>query len=271
MRFEIPSLIVLFSMVAIISCTSEKESDLLMEIEVDCSNSTLSINIDTQTNPSCTTGGSITTSASGGEGDYVFMLQSTVESESGVFEDLQAGTYVITVEDEDLCVATSSTITLEAPGESIQATVTATASGCETALSTITVIASGGDGSYAYALGDGESTSVSEFTNQGVGSYSVTVADGAGCEVTTSVEVLSGVSLVTDVMPIIDANCATNSTCHGAGGSRFQYAGNSSNVISRASSVNSEIQDGSMPKGGTLTANEKALIACWVEDGAPNN
>ena len=69
------------------------------------------------------------------------------------------------------------------------------------------------------------------------------------------------------VKPIIDNNCIQ---CHGNGGNfpnLTTYNGTSAN----ANIVNAEVSSGRMPRGGSLTADEKKAIDCWVEGGALNN
>lgn len=84
----------------------------------------------------------------------------------------------------------------------------------------------------------------------------------------------SGVSFTfsTDVSPLISSSCAINSGCHGAGSTRgpgalitYQQIFNSRNGIK------SSVASGRMPRNGSLTANEKNIIICWVDNGAQNN
>ncbi|MFM7510308.1 MAG: hypothetical protein ACKO33_00865 [Bacteroidota bacterium] len=42
-------------------------------------------------------------------------------------------------------------------------------------------------------------------------------------------------------------------------------------VQSAASQIKSSVVSGSMPRNGTLTAAEKSIITCWVDNGAKNN
>jgi hypothetical protein len=75
-----------------------------------------------------------------------------------------------------------------------------------------------------------------------------------------------------NVLPLIQTKCATNSSCHAAG------AVNSGGVLtthaqisSRASAIKSAVNAGTMPKSGSLSTAEKAIISCWVDAGALNN
>ncbi len=79
-------------------------------------------------------------------------------------------------------------------------------------------------------------------------------------------------SFSTDVNPIIQATCTTNSGCHGSGsnngpGELLTY----SEIFSSRSSIRSAVASGSMPKTGSLTTAQKNAIICWIDNGAPNN
>lgn len=75
-----------------------------------------------------------------------------------------------------------------------------------------------------------------------------------------------------NVLPLIQTKCATNSGCHAAGASNSggvltTYA----QISAKASAIKSSVNAGTMPKSGSLTSSEKAIIACWVDAGALNN
>ncbi len=79
-------------------------------------------------------------------------------------------------------------------------------------------------------------------------------------------------TFATDVNPIIQATCATNSGCHAAGSSRgpgalitYQQIYNNSAAIRRS------VANGSMPENGSLSAAQKNAIICWIDNGAINN
>jgi uncharacterized membrane protein len=70
-----------------------------------------------------------------------------------------------------------------------------------------------------------------------------------------------------NVKSIIDTNCIQ---CHAAGGN-FPNLTTFNGVSSNAASVKSETTSRRMPQGSTLTNDEIAAIACWVDAGALNN
>lgn len=80
------------------------------------------------------------------------------------------------------------------------------------------------------------------------------------------------ISFSTEVLPIIQNSCATNSGCHATGSSRGPGAlTNFSEVFNARASVKTSVSNGSMPQGSTLSSDQKAKIVCWIENGAPNN
>lgn len=74
------------------------------------------------------------------------------------------------------------------------------------------------------------------------------------------------------VSTIIETNCAV-SGCHVSGTGRVNFTV-SENIIQNAAQIRSFTQAGIMPppeSGGSLTAQEKRDIRCWVENGAQDN
>ena len=79
-------------------------------------------------------------------------------------------------------------------------------------------------------------------------------------------------SFSNEVSPIIQASCATDSGCHGAGsrqgvGELLTYT----KILSVRSDIRSQVASGEMPLNATLSNTEKNAILCWIDAGAPNN
>jgi hypothetical protein len=75
-----------------------------------------------------------------------------------------------------------------------------------------------------------------------------------------------------DVNPIIQSSCATSSGCHGSGsatgpGPLLTY----SQIFNARFTIRAEVSAGHMPPNGGLQAAQKAVIMCWIDNGAPNN
>ena len=78
-------------------------------------------------------------------------------------------------------------------------------------------------------------------------------------------------SYATDVRPIFVASC-TISGCHDAastntGGPFTTWA----LIHAKAATVEAQVNAGIMPQTGSITADQKKKIVCWVESGAQNN
>ena len=73
------------------------------------------------------------------------------------------------------------------------------------------------------------------------------------------------------VSPLIISSCAS-SGCHSSGSTKgCGPLTNYSQIENSASAVRSSIISGSMPKGSSLTTEQKNRIICWIEAGAINN
>ncbi|QLH45501.1 MAG: SprB repeat-containing protein [Bacteroidota bacterium] len=146
------------------------------------------INI-TATNPLCTNSqtGSINVSASGGTGT----INYSINSPSGQFINLLAGTYVVTATDANGCTLTSS-ITLTDPPALTGINITATNPLCTNSQTgSINVSASGGTGTINYSINSPSGS----FTNLFAGTYVVTATDANGCTLTSSVTLTDPPSL----------------------------------------------------------------------------
>jgi hypothetical protein len=73
------------------------------------------------------------------------------------------------------------------------------------------------------------------------------------------------------VFPIIQNSCGA-SGCHNAGSANGPGAlTNFTQIKAAAASIKVSVENGSMPKGSTLTTAQKNAISCWVSSGGLNN
>lgn len=78
-------------------------------------------------------------------------------------------------------------------------------------------------------------------------------------------------SFASDVNPIIQSVCAT-SGCHNASSTNgVGPLTNYQQVFNARTNIRSAIVSGLMPKNGTLSADQKSAIICWIDSGAGNN
>jgi hypothetical protein len=237
----------------------------------NCSNSDLQLTEVSSTDvSSClSTDGAIEVAASGGTEPYQYRIGNSTFQNSPVFQNLAAGTYVITVKDASGCESLLSNVSVES-----NSTLTATIekennSICSTTVGngTITVNASGGTGIYQYKLNNGDFVANNVFGNLKNGTYQVVVKDEAGCLFNLSATIQQGdagirfssaAQELNNVRLIFQTHCFN---CHSW--TNYQTAFNS------RASIKTRTQNGSMPPGGGLSDDEKAKIACWVDAGGP--
>jgi hypothetical protein len=76
----------------------------------------------------------------------------------------------------------------------------------------------------------------------------------------------------TDVQPIFNTTCANSSNCHGAGSANSGGPFTDYNLIfAKRAEIKFQVSGGFMPKVGSITADQKNKIICWINSGAPNN
>jgi hypothetical protein len=235
----------------------------------DCNASDLDMDV-SKTDPlDCASKGSITIAGLLGNEPYSYALDNGTFQTDGTFINVEAGTHQVTVKDKNGCTV-EETISLTIASSTVNLeSVSTEPSGCKTDNGSITISATG-EGALSYSLDNItfiNSTGVFEGLSKGT--YKVFVKDENGCiDSQSGIRITSGVSLADDVKPIINSNCAI-SGCHN--GTHSPNLTSSTAIISNASRIKSLTQSGAMPKNGSLTSQEKNLIACWVDDGAPNN
>lgn len=125
--------------------------------------------------------GSATVSASGGTPGYTYSWDDAANQTTATATNLAAGTYTVTVTDDNGCTGTVS-VTITQPASALDASITAqTDVACfGNASGSATVLGSGGSGSYSYSWSPGGYTT-STANNLLAGTYTVTVTDNNGC------------------------------------------------------------------------------------------
>lgn len=234
---------------------------------VDCTKNPVVLELVSATDADCALNdGRIEVEASGGSGTYMFMLNDGAEQSSPVFEALGAGVYEITAKDKNNCTTTLEATVNSSSG--MTATAEATDSGCKSSNATVTVNADNGTPPYQYKLGTGSFSETNSFSNLSAGDYTVVIKDATGCEISRKVDVKSGISYSQTISGIIETKCAI-SGCHN--GSQAPDFRNFTNIRNNASQIKTLTGNGTMPQEGSLTQEQIAQLACWVDDGAPQN
>ncbi|MBI2280684.1 MAG: T9SS type A sorting domain-containing protein [Bacteroidetes bacterium] len=169
--------------------------------------------IDSYTNLSCNLSqdGTLSISATGGDGNYLYSIDGVNFYPTGDFNSLAAGTYTVYVKDGNNCTGTTTlTITFTQP-TAITANITTGNSTCGNANGTLLAIANGGSGlGYSYSI-DGGATSngTGAFSGLVDSTYIVLITDGNGCQNVFT-------AIVTDSDgPVIASSTFTDVTCNG--------------------------------------------------------
>jgi hypothetical protein len=247
----------------LISCTNNKGPDPL-----DCTVNPVLIQSVNSTDAGCgQSNGSIQIVAKGGNGKYMYSLDGINFQDSGKFTGLLAGNYNISVKDGNECNVSESATVANNSGFSFS--FTTTESGCGGSAGSITLTVTSGIPPFQYKIEGAAYQASNVITGLPRGKYNVFAKDSIGCEVTAQVQILTGISLDKDIMPLLASNCAV-SGCHDGKSGIVDWT-IKTNVISKASLIKQKTQDKSMPKGGSITDAEIQTIACWVDDGAKNN
>ena len=135
-------------------------------------------------NPKCSGGsdGALIAVASGGVGDYRYLLDGGQPQISGTFINLRGNTtYRLGVADKNNCVVFLS-VTTGAPTSFSIALTTKPARCAGSADGTISVAVTGGAGTYQYQIGTSPFQTGTQFTGLAASSYEITVQDNLGCQ-----------------------------------------------------------------------------------------
>ncbi|WP_165917388.1 beta strand repeat-containing protein [Flaviaesturariibacter aridisoli] len=163
------------------------------------------------TNIACFGGntGAINLTPSGGTSPYTFLWNNgttTTEDRTG----LSAGTYSVTITDNNGCQATINNISVSQPAAALSGSTVVTNNACfGGSTGAINLTPAGGTSPYTFLWNNG---STSEDRNGlAAGTYSVTIADANGCQAT-----ISNISVGQPSAAVSGSTILTNPTCNGA-------------------------------------------------------
>jgi gliding motility-associated-like protein len=190
---------------------------------------TLEINL-ASTNPTINCAGdntgTITASAVGGLGNYVYVLEDilgntipAVQNSPGVFTELVVGTYVVRVDSGD-CDTASAPITITEPSAPLEVTFNVsdvTCTGNENG--SLEIIASGGTGIIKYAISPqlDQFFETNIFENLAPGNYDVIVQDILGCFIIFNFDIIEPIQVIISIVP----NSIFPEVCEGDGDGEF--------------------------------------------------
>ena len=230
--------------------------------------SALAISSVTETQPSCTSAGSVSILATGGWGSYVYELSSpdaTVfgSNATGSFTGLtQSGTYNGMVTDANNC---SAPFTFDLNPATAPVLVITPNQDCfdDAVLLTLTAsVSSGGDGTFEYSLNGGAFSTTNVFSDLSAGTYTVEVRDGNNCTDTESITVNPALTVTASASNITACGTDTDITISGAGGEgNYVYAVVADGVTPTAGDFNA---------GSTVTVTGTGDYDVYVRDNSGN-
>ena len=158
-------------------------------------------------NVSCFGGadGELLVAATGGSAPYFYTL-GNLESETGEFNALEAGTYILEVTDTNDCIF-EEVVVIESPAPVELAFSSGTPANCGTGEGgSLQLIAEGGTPVYTFLVGN-ETNNTGIFNGLESGNYEVTVSDGYGCSDTGNFVVEDIGSLNPEVGTLYPVSC----------------------------------------------------------------
>lgn len=234
---------------------------------VDCEENPVLLQVVSTSDADCALmDGSIRLTASGGTAPYHFVIDGREPQADSLFEGLAAGVYQVLAMDVNNCSA-SVEVTLKNQN-GMNVTFDTKSAGCNGSEGGLTVNATDGTEPYEFKLDDSNFSTNNTFDGLSPRDYTLSVKDASGCVVTQKVRIGSGISYSATIAPIIENSCAI-SGCHN--GSQFPDFRVFRNIHDNAAQIKKLTADRTMPQDGTITQEQINQIACWVDDGAPNN
>ncbi|WP_299318330.1 T9SS type B sorting domain-containing protein [uncultured Maribacter sp.] len=236
------------------------------ELEGPASALTISSLIETQ--PSCTSAGSVSVLVTGGWGSYVYELNNpdaTVfgSNTTGAFNGLsQSGTYNGTITDANNC---SIPFTFDLDPATAPVLMITPNQDCfdDAVLLTLTAnVSSGGDGTFEYSLNGGAFSSTSVFPGLSAGTYTIDVRDGNNCTGTESITVNPALTVNASASDITACGTDTDITIVGAGGDgNYVYAAVADGVTPTA---------GDFDASNTVTVTGAGDYDVYIRDNSGN-
>ncbi len=165
--------------------------------------------ISSQTNVLCngSNTGSISIFASGGTPAYLYKLGTGAYQSSGIFETLSSGSYIVTIQDANLCTF-EVPFTISQPAKELTGSITTQANvSCSGfANGSVTVSGVGGTEPFEYSIDGGTYQTSGIFTGLTSGTYSVTVRDANLCNTVVPITITEPEVLKIEPS-VIDASC----------------------------------------------------------------
>lgn len=157
--------------------------------------------------------GSITLSGvTGGTAPYTYSINSGAPQASNVFSGLFAGTYSVTVTDDNGCSFTYENISVAVTGSISTAVLNVVQPTCDSPTGSITVVPVGGATPYTYSINGSAPVASNVFSGLDPGNYLILIFDNSGCIYSVNVTIEN---FETNLVPQIFISPSIVSVCDG--------------------------------------------------------
>lgn len=178
------------------------------------------VNISSQTQPSCNGGSNASATAAGSAGTAPYTYGWSNGQNAATATGLSAGTYTIIITDASGCT-NLQTVTISQPTP-IVASATNTIAGCNLSNGTATASASGGSTPYTYAWNNGQATPTA--TGLASGTYACTITDANGCTQITTTTILSGNGPTANAGSSVTIQAGSSTQLNASGGVTYAWS-----------------------------------------------
>ncbi len=155
--------------------------------------------------------GSASVSALGGTSPYNYTWSNGTTGTSTA-NNLQAGTYLVTVSDANGCTVSSQAIVSNISGPSVNSITTSDNLCFNSNDGEMNIAPGGGTGPFSYSINNGTTTQMTgTFNNLAAGNYTVIITDANGCTVDSAF-------IISQPTAVVLAVASSNSTCSNSNG-----------------------------------------------------
>ncbi len=155
--------------------------------------------------------GNIQIDYSGGSGSLTYSIpELSLSNNTGLFENLPQGTFMVEIMDENACQKSVS-VMISGPAEITYDILNTVDSNCDgDPIGSFQIEAAGGSGGFSYEI-DGSNNSNGNFELLSAGIYNVSITDNNDCQIIVPVNVGSGSDILTDQVMFTPPSCANES------------------------------------------------------------
>ncbi|PKB42660.1 gliding motility-associated-like protein [Cellulophaga sp. RHA19] len=198
------------------------------DVIINAPTAALALNV-VESQPTCTTDGSVTLTATGGWGSNSFTITypdatTTFTNGTGTFNNLnQTGTFNVSVEDANGCIVTSSFDLDASVAPTLEIVPNNDCFVAAAGLELTANVTAGGDGTYQYRINGGAYSTNNVFSGLNPGTYTIDVIDGNNCTGTASITVNPELTVTASADNITACGTDAIVTITPAGGSGTDY------------------------------------------------